>query len=61
MVHIIKATIHGKVILIGNQIPLVLVLIPWTRTVTYLGFCVCVSAEKFQREQQGVFHFLSEL
>lgn len=38
MVHIIKATIHGKVILIGNQIPLVLILIPWARTVTYLGF-----------------------
>ena len=50
MVRIIKATIHGKVILIGNQIPLVLILIPWARTVTYLGFCVCVSAEKVQRE-----------
>lgn len=60
MVHIIKATIHGKVILIGNQIPLVPVLIPWTRTVTYLGFFfffLYVSVVKVQREQQKGFPF----
>lgn len=58
MVHIIKATIHGKVILTGNQIPLVPVLIPWTHTVTHLGFFfLYVSAVKVQRKQQKGFPF----